>query len=1050
MSDRVSQTARHRPPLIPAALAGMLLLALSSVGSAQPAEPPALSATVVRDYAIEAPQPLFMPTDVAVDPEGAVYVVDGVHDRVVRFGQDGRVAEEITGIGDTPLQNPLNAVVDSRGALWVADAGSGRVLERRADGTPGRVIDLTAHESGLDLADVALGVDEQFLWLTDNDHHQLLRYDLNTEQIRPFGTLGESLGEFQYPYTLVTTPRGEVLVTDVLNGRVQRLDANGVPVGSVGTYGVEPGQLYRPKGVAVDSDGNVWISDGTLNVVQVFTPDGRLIGVLRSPDGAPLRFALPMGLAFDANGALYVTELEAHRVRKLDVTRNRTAPPPGASQRRRLSSTGPQARACTLCHFEWMRPLVDGISTELADVPPNPASHPWVSRPVMCLGCHDGSVGDSRQRVWVEHGHRIGIVPPADVTIPADLPLADGKIACRTCHSAHTAPESRTTVEEIVFLRVDGEPAELCTRCHTDYTEGVDNGMHPQVKMPIEMPDPLVHLDTEQSRTHVTCLACHSGHGATHDHLLVLDTGNNALCLECHAAMEPAVFSDATRSAHGRLPKLDETQHAIADQFHGRVGEHETLLCVTCHMSHHAPTPHDLLAFDPSAQDTCAACHPHRAGVVGSPHDLRTNHPEVRNVAGILPTVGGACSGCHTAHRDGVKPNPTELDPRGQCTNCHIASGLAASKTLHDENHPETACRDCHDPHTARFGSFLVAPPSEHCTSCHTNMDGVANGPHDATRPAAQDWPASAAATADTCLACHRPHGTAKTGLFRIAPATGYTRADGVCLGCHADSAPDSQSDIAMLHPRDTSALTAAHGLPLDWVDAGTKQIGCHTCHDPHAGTAVAEPLLRVEAAAEAEDLCFKCHTQRSNIHMIGHAEAPLAAAGFKVGGCRPCHATHHDPQGIEARYMWRNSLSDYPGADEVPVANHYCIACHREGGPVAPPRIATHPAAEMYDPTDEDAPGHLPLFNAAGEVDPRGSIACRTCHLTHGRSTPAPVPKTLAGDMSSRELRARAWHVRSFGPANVCTTCHGYDALRRFMYFHDPARRTGPIEGGR
>jgi hypothetical protein len=56
------------------------------------------------------------------------------------------------------------------------------------------------------------------------------------------------------------------------------------------------------------------------------------------------------------------------------------------------------------------------------------------------------------------------------------------------------------------------------------------------------------------------------------------------------------------------------------------------------------------------------------------------------------------------------------------------------------------------------------------------------------------------------------------------------------------------------------------------------------------------------------------------------------------------------------------------------------------------------------------------------------------------------PIPPDMPV-LTARELRARKWHLRSFAAENVCTTCHGFDALRRFMYFHDPQRRGGPIE---
>ncbi len=145
---------------------------------------------------------------------------------------------------------------------------------------------------------------------------------------------------------------------------------------------------------------------------------------------------------------------------------------------------------------------------------------------------------------------------------------------------------------------------------------------------------------------------------------------------------------------------------------------------------------------------------------------------------------------------------------------------------------------------------------------------------------------------------------------------------------------------------------------------------------------------------------------------------------------------------------MWPKRLCPHedPSIPAPSVANYYCVSCHREGGPVAAPAIASHPEADMFNSYAPTTPGFLPLFNEAGEVDPKGSIACRTCHLTHGRSTPAPMPANVSA-LNPREQRARKWHIRSFAAENVCTACHGFDALRRYMYFHDPQRRGGPIE---
>lgn len=1017
--------------------------------NAQEPAAPAFSAAPIQEFKIDGPRPLHMPTGLALGADGSVFIVDGVNDRIVQFDASGAVLSEISAVGDQQLSRPLSAIADASGNLWIADTGNHRILVRDPAGGLLRTLAVPVAEGDPppDLADLALSPDGRFLWLTDNNHHRVLKLQVEGGQYSTFGRRGESLGQFHYPFRLLTTSAGEALIVDVLNGRVQRLSADGIPTGSLGSYGVESGQFYRPKALALDAEGNVWVSDGTLRVIQAFTPDGRLLGIVRDEAGEPLRLGVPIDLEFDAAGALYVLELQENRARKFTITRGPRPALPPRPERRDTATIGAQGRFCTLCHFEWMQPLQAGRATELAAVPPNPPELPYVSREENCLGCHDGSVGDARRRVWVEHGHRIGFAPPESMTLPAHLPLSDGKMVCRTCHSAHGLPESRTTLEEIVFLRVDGPPHTLCLDCHGELSTGVGAGMHPLTEMPGGVPGELLHLDYPEVRAQVTCLACHTGHGARYAQLLELDPATNQLCLTCHAEMTPALFSEATRSRHGRLPALSQPQLEVAQAWETRVGPEGELLCSTCHQSHHAQNETYLLAFDPTGQQACAACHVEQRTVTDTVHDLRTNFPEMTNLAGVSPTEGGACSGCHTAHQFARQPQPTAFDPSGNCATCHAPDTLPNVVSLGDLNHPETACTDCHDPHVARHGNFLQAPAHALCRSCHQDQSVLADSPHDvAHNPAA--WPEAAIAAQDPCLACHRPHGTEQTGLFRVPPAQGAVAGSAACLACHPQAAPGASSPISFVHsPRATDIIPADVNLPLTEAD-GQRLLVCHTCHDPHQAGLAAREMLRTPPDAPPDQLCLTCHPQRLNVHAIGHGFMMLREAGFDARACTPCHVTHADPQSIEDAHLWPKALNPEGARSPlVHAADHYCLACHREDGPVAPPTVASHPEAQMFNISQPNELGYLPLFNEQGQLDAAGSIACQTCHLTHGRETPAPLPEGIT-NVSERELRARQWHLRSFGPANVCATCHGADAIRRFIYFHDLARRGGPIEG--
>lgn len=1015
-----------------------------------PGAPPPIIGQAQLDFEHRGEPPLLMPTAVAVASDGTVYVADGVNDRVLQFTPSGEFVAAITSIGDETLSRPLGLKLDREDNLWIADTGHRRVLVRSPAGklTNTIVVDQVSGGRAPDITDLGLAPDGHTVWLVDNDSDLLIRVRTDTGREARFGSRGDALGQFRYPFMCAVGPGGNVFVTDVINGRVIVLDEVGRPVRVIGTYGVDLGNLYRPKGVACDRDGNVWISDGSLGVVQVFSPSGAFLDVLRGADGHPLRFDMPIGLAFDAAGDLYVAELQANRVRKLrvelDVEPRRTA---RRFQRATIASRQP--KACTACHFEWMSPLDEGRGTELVDVPPNPPQHPYVSRSEACRSCHDGSVVDSRRRVWLEHGHGTGIAPPADVSVPERLPLADGQIVCRTCHSAHTRGGSGNVFRDVVFLRVADDPAELCAACHFGFDGGTEGEMHPLGEMSVEMPSELIRHGDGAKRGAITCLICHDAHGTGEHALLVMSPASNDLCLTCHSPLTPALFDDAIRSPHGRLPVLDMEQRTVAHEVRGRLGPDGELICLTCHAAHDARTTRYLLATPALQQEACARCHPGQGSVVGTPHDLRTDFPESRNLLGVTAQAGGACSACHTAHRFARPVRTTHVDKTGRCIACHDRGELAASKRLGEVNHPDTVCSDCHEAHTARFGQFLAARPSELCRNCHQGYAALLGGPHDVSQNVAS-WPPEARAANDICLACHRAHGTEETGLFRVAATQGPRAPDAPCLACHTNSAPDGETEHALMHPRDAAGLHDRHGLPLATDSVVQRRITCRTCHDQHSGSSTEAALLRVAPDAPSQQLCLECHDDKVNVRMIGHDAEPLQAAGFEAGACQPCHLVHSAPQAIERRVLWPKRLGSHgdPTTPPLSMTDHYCLSCHRSGGPVEPPAIASHPDADMFNPIAPDTPGFLPLFDEAGRVDPAGSIGCRTCHLTHGRSAPALVPDRL-GTLSARELRARKWHIRTFAAENVCTTCHGFDALRRYVYFHDPSRRGSPAEGG-
>ncbi len=611
---------------------------------------------------------------------------------------------------------------------------------------------------------------------------------------------------------------------------------------------------------------------------------------------------------------------------------------------------------------------------------------------------------------------------------------------CLQCHDAHDATFGEFLCEP---------PAELCLRCHSDYGTGLAGGMHPLGTMDYGVPDELLVAGAYVGgNSHeLTCLTCHSMHDPSAASLLVMESDTNRLCLSCHADALIANSAHGDMPRHGQSPILTADQVRAVEDWGTGTGPNGELLCVSCHRVHGKSPNGDLLAFRPQTGDACIACHPGQAAVVGSTHDLRTSYPTAVNALGQTATAAGPCSACHTAHRAGRDPISTEADARGECINCHRAEGVAAARTIDGIPHPQTDCLQCHDPHTRQQPNYLAKAELELCADCHTDQIRIVAGPHDANaNPDDPRWKNSPRANG-SCMPCHVAHGGERADLYRLGRGDPSSNHDDVCLTCHADAAWGASSVIAAIHPHDISPDQQKVALALVPKDAqGNLRMGCRTCHDPHGGP---EPvhLARVAAGESTQSLCLHCHEQKHLIEQTGHSPEHLAKAGFSTDSCKPCHAMHANPDGawglmLSPRFLLEEGIQ----VSEQMEGAVPCLGCHHKTGPAPIREIATHPPAMMTNITPADAPGYMPLFNEQGIVDPRGHVTCRTCHISHGRLDLAKEAER-SESLTPDELHnvKMLLQVRPFIPPNVCTECHGPEARAKFLFFHNPRRRSLP-----
>jgi len=158
------------------------------------------------------------PTDVAFAPNGDVFVTDGYgNSRVMKFDREGKFIKAwgTKGTGEGEFRIPHAVVFDAKGNLYVGDRENDRVQVFDADGRFLRVWKESGAPYGLALhGDRLLVADGRASWV------KVLGLDGKT--LGRFGEKGAAAGQFNMPHMLAVDSRGDLLVAEVNNARIQK------------------------------------------------------------------------------------------------------------------------------------------------------------------------------------------------------------------------------------------------------------------------------------------------------------------------------------------------------------------------------------------------------------------------------------------------------------------------------------------------------------------------------------------------------------------------------------------------------------------------------------------------------------------------------------------------------------------------------------------------------------------------------------------------------------------------------------------------------------
>ena len=108
------------------------------------------------------------------------------------------------------------------------------------------------------------------LYIVDSSNHRVQKFMSTTgEAFGQFGSRGSGDGQLYNPKGITHNGKGQVLVADCNNKRVQIFEANGSFVQSIDCNG------QSPYDVAVDNEGNIHVAYCSQHPMQIFASDGK-------------------------------------------------------------------------------------------------------------------------------------------------------------------------------------------------------------------------------------------------------------------------------------------------------------------------------------------------------------------------------------------------------------------------------------------------------------------------------------------------------------------------------------------------------------------------------------------------------------------------------------------------------------------------------------------------------------------------------------------------------------------------------------------------------
>jgi sugar lactone lactonase YvrE len=285
---------------------------------------------------------LNLPSAIAVDSKGNMYVADPVNHRVQLWKPGELVGTTIVGgngAGANPnqLNYPTGIFVDPFNNIYVVDQNNQRVQYFESGSTVGKTV---AGGNGAGSSDFQLNFPSSVIvdgagniFVSDAGNHRVQKWSANGKTVTTVagnGQVGDSSYNLNNPQGLFIDRNGYLYVADAGNHRVMQYYPNnifGTPLAGNRGVGFDLRQLNNPSAVIADAVGNLYIADRGNNRIQrwvAYDTIGNTIAGSQAGGGgsSSIQLNLPSGIAFNNDGSLLVVDSRNNRIQQFLINKN--------------------------------------------------------------------------------------------------------------------------------------------------------------------------------------------------------------------------------------------------------------------------------------------------------------------------------------------------------------------------------------------------------------------------------------------------------------------------------------------------------------------------------------------------------------------------------------------------------------------------------------------------------------------------------------------------------------------------------------------------------